>query len=522
MPTESFGLEGLQPAARDEAEIIISALREDRGVHDRGTEILVVHDPVNPDYRDLDVTEGGIAYMCATDHILARAEYESRIREIAADRTVRVWIDEGSQVVIDGIVLLTLNGDEPTRQNASAGSSQSDPESGSESTAGDSEAAQSSDATPADERPSVLKLLEAIDDRLGVGIATPDHVLTASNGEITSCPATEPEEFYGPREPYPPVCPGDGGRRVRIFIADTGLLENAENQFPWLQGVGGETDPRLGPNGKILPYAGHGTFVAGVVRCMAPGATIYVANIFNRAGSALESHFVRRLNKAFGFGFEILHVTASCLTRNNGQLIALEAWLKQLRAYKGVLCIAPAGNNHTRRPSWPGAFPGVLSVGALSTDWRSRAYFSNYGSWVDVYAPGQNLINAYASGSYECKVFPYSGETRTFYGLAQWSGTSFSTPVVTGLIAARMARCGENAQVAAEALLAEARTRRVPGAGPVLLPGCDGERDGCCYGGQSRCGGDCGRRGDCGGCDRCEGGHGRGWEGSRGCRGGHG
>jgi subtilisin family serine protease len=527
MSTAGLWYHSLAPTAASEAAVIVNAFREDRP-GEPGIEILGVPDPANPDgYRDDDVEPNGIGFMYAEGHILARAQYLEQVRDVLQRNGAP---DPGVSQIVDGILLLTLDGGKRAHENdnQSAESDESNPESGYRPTEGDGGTAQGNAGTTPAEPPSVLFLLDRIDEELGPGIATPDHVLTASNGEISNCPATEPEEFYGPRDPYPPVRPDDGGRRVRIFIADTGLLDEAKNEdeFPWLKDVRGETDPRLGPDGKILPYAGHGTFVAGVIRCMAPGATIYVANIFNRAGSALESHFVRRLNEAFKFGFEILHVTASCLTRNNGQLIALDAWLGQLRSFKGVICIAPAGNNHTRRPSWPGALPGVLSVGALSTDWCRRAYFTNYGSWVDVYAPGQNLINAYASGDYKCKVYPFEGETRKFRGRAQWSGTSFSTPIVTGLIAARMARCGENAEEAAAALLAKARTRRIPGAGPALLPGCDDEDHGCCRAGPGRCDGDCGRCSDgrrcgdsgrCGGeCDRCAGGRGRGWEGGHG------
>jgi subtilisin family serine protease len=291
---------------------------------------------------------------------------------------------------------------------------------------------------------------------------------------------------------------------VRIFQADTGLVAGAAETFPWLAGVHGDTDPRDEPNGTILPYGGHGTFVAGVLRCMAPEAQVHIANIFDTAGSATESEAVMGLNEAFGFGFEIIHITASCHTRKNIPPQALEAWLELLRPYKGVVCVAEAGNNHTQRPSWPGAFPDVLSVGALATDWRHLADFSNYGGWVDVYAPGEKLINAFGSGTYTCQIPPNVGQVRTFSGLAQWSGTSFSAPIVTGLIAARMARCGESARAAADALLAKARAQTIPGVGPVLFPGCDGEErcDRC--GGDGRCGGYGGRRG--GGDCRCGGG----------------
>jgi subtilisin family serine protease len=294
-------------------------------------------------------------------------------------------------------------------------------------------------------------------------------VLTAAQ-HLTPCSATEPQQVYPTAGPYPTAC-RDGGARVRIFQADTGLVAGAAETFPWLAGIHGDPDPRHQSDGTIRPYGGHGTFVAGVMRCMAPQAQVHVANIFGTGGSARESDVAMSLMAAFGFGCEIVHITASCLTRKNVPPMALEAWLEQLRLYKGAICVAEAGNNYTRRPAWPGAFPDVLSVGALATDWRHRADFSNYGGWVDVYAPGENLINAMGSGTYTCQLAPHVGQERTFSGLAQWSGTSFSAPIVTGLIATRMARRGESAREAAAALLASART--IPGVGRVLLPRSD-------------------------------------------------
>jgi len=465
---ENYWYSQLEAEAVAEAKVIVDAFR-DREI------------PIEiggfPDYaeEDDDLHSGGIAFMYAKGQILAREQYlggagwtpeppdrliisrQKGILEILSEDD-RVREVEITRVVRD-IVLLRLN-----------------PRHGTD--------------TPDREQPDVLDLLDRIDAELGPGIATPDHVLTAAQ-HLTPCSATEPQQVYPTAGPYPAVC-RDGGARVRIFQADTGLVAGAAQTFPWLAGVQGDTDQRNEPNGTILPYGGHGTFVAGVLRCMAPQAQVHVENIFDTAGSALESEAAKRLNEAFGFGFEIIHITASCHTRKNVPPQALEAWLELLRPYKGVVCVAEAGNNHTKRPAWPGAFPDVLSVGALATDWHHRADFSNYGGWVDVYAPGENLINAFGSGTYTCEIPPDVGQVRTFSGLAQWSGTSFSAPIVTGLIAARMARCGESAREAAAALLAKARAQTIPGVGPVLFPCCDGEER--C----DRCGG-YGRRGGCGG-----------------------
>jgi subtilisin family serine protease len=203
---------------------------------------------------------------------------------------------------------------------------------------------------------------------------------------------------------------------------------------------------------------------------VAPAADVVVADVFRIAGSALESDTVPRLAAALGRGVDIFHLTIAALTRKDLPLIGFEAWLKLLGQYKGTVCVVAAGNSGSRRPTWPAAFPEVVSVGALAGDWRSRASFSNFGGWVDVYAPGRDLVNAYATGTYECLIPPYAGQLREFFGMAKWSGTSFSTPIVTGLIADRMYRTGENGREAATALIAEAQAQAIPGVGAILLP----------------------------------------------------
>lgn len=331
----------------------------------------------------------------------------------------------------------------------------------------------------ADDSP-VADVLAEIDRQLGRGVATPDHVLTVAGGapgggQGLACPATEPEQVYAGSEPYPSVRGGNDGAGVLVYLADTGMLADAAESHPWLDGVlGDDVDPLPPalPGGvqPIPPYTGHGTFVAGVIRCVAPATEIVVTNAFSVAGSQLESDLVIRLEGELRRGVDIFHLSIAARSRHDMPLLAFREWLNRLHQTKGAICIAPAGNDGHRRPNWPAAFPGVIAVGALGSDWRGRASFTNYGGWVDVYAPGRDLVNAYATGTYTCHVTPYTGQSRDFYGMAKWSGTSFSTPIVTGLIAARMSRTGENAAQAAEALLAEARSQSIPGVGPVLRP----------------------------------------------------
>lgn len=355
----------------------------------------------------------------------------------------------------------------------------------------------------------VPAILDRLDQELGRKRATPDHVLYVSP---KPCPATEPTEVPpGTVDPVPPPglnargrrpcrgvhrpeCDGDG---VFVSIVDTGLINDAAVGHPWLVGVQGTVeDPyTVDSTGQtiIAPYAGHGTFVAGVARCMAPRASAYVERAFDIAGADYETRLPASLEDALDRNPDILVFTFCTTTRLDQSLMTFDDFFDtRIRFMKGLLVLAPAGNDGEQRPNWPAAYREVLSVGALSANWRDRAYFSNYGKWVDVYAPGQDLINAFPAGTYVCTEPPI-GQHREFEGMAKWSGTSFSTPVVAGLIAARMSATGENAQQAADSLLRLACSQTIPGVGAVLYPGqaCDDGDDKCR-------GGRCGRCGDCG------------------------
>ncbi|HLQ79069.1 MAG TPA: S8 family serine peptidase, partial [Terriglobia bacterium] len=84
---------------------------------------------------------------------------------------------------------------------------------------------------------------------------------------------------------------------------------------------------------------------------------------------------------------------------------------------KGVLLVASAGNDNTATPQYPAAYSGVITVASITLS-DQKASFSNYGSSVDVDAPGVDVVSAYPGGGY-----------------AVASGTSFSSPEVAGLVA---------------------------------------------------------------------------------------
>jgi subtilisin family serine protease len=312
--------------------------------------------------------------------------------------------------------------------------------------------------------------LTRIEDQFGVGVATPDHVVHIAPGASGVCPASEPEDVDSP--PYPDVNldPASDGGGVLVSVVDTGFLPSLDDAaHPWLAGVTGDTESH--DPAHIRPFEGHGTFVAGIVRCLAPAAQVRVEGFLTRGGAVFESEIIAQLDDALDRVPDIICLSAGTLTRRNLGLLGFEVfWENRLRHYKGTVLVAAAGNDQNRGPFWPAAFPWAISVGALN-ERDHRAEFTNFGSWVDVYAPGVGIVNAFPDGVYTYQEPPHVGEVHKFeHGMARWSGTSFSTPIVAGMIAAHMSETGDTGRQAADAVLRLARQNARPRVGSILKP----------------------------------------------------
>jgi hypothetical protein len=117
---------------------------------------------------------------------------------------------------------------------------------------------------------------------------------------------------------------------------------------------------------------------------------------------------------------------------------------------RGAVVVAAAGNEHLDVAQRPALWPEVIGVGASNISAR-RSCYSNVG---DVYAPGGDGDGSCTSQLQECADAPYAecsfgvislvssqdpksapGEGVTAHQYAYWAGTSFSTPMVSGLVA---------------------------------------------------------------------------------------
>lgn len=268
---------------------------------------------------------------------------------------------------------------------------------------------------------------------------------------------------------------------AKVAIIDTGITDQTRTDH-WLDGImrrAGGIDPLYASpadqQAGILDFeAGHGTFVAGLVQRVAPGADIRVYRAVASNGIASEVTVACEMIKAVKDGAEIINLSLGCQTENDAPPVAIQAALDVIGGLekdlgREVIIVAAAGNFGDERPCWPAAFRRVVSVTALGAGWLP-ADWSSRGPWVTCSTLGDDLYSTFVEGRESSQ----GDEVPAVFGpnpFARWSGTSFAAPQVSGAIARLHQVDGFPLREALARLLASGRP--VPGAGQAwkILPG---------------------------------------------------
>lgn len=263
---------------------------------------------------------------------------------------------------------------------------------------------------------------------------------------------------------------GGAGAGVRVVVIDTGLDDEAR-RTSLLAGVLADDPDDIDLTVDVAPQdgfiddqAGHGAFVAGIIRQEAPGAEVRVIRALSTEGIADELTVARAIDRAAAAGADIINLSLGGYTDGDRAPLAISAALGRLPRTTAV--VVAAGNFASSRPTWPAAHKRVLSVGATDDD-GNRAEFSNWGWWVDVCAPGVDVHSVYVRGDERPDV-ETDRNPDSFDGYAVWSGTSFSAPRVAARIAVEMSRTGGSARAAVARLVEDPAAPFVPDVGVLI------------------------------------------------------
>ncbi|WP_354640489.1 type VII secretion-associated serine protease mycosin [Kitasatospora camelliae] len=229
---------------------------------------------------------------------------------------------------------------------------------------------------------------------------------------------------------------GSTGKGVTVAVIDTGVsIEN-----PQLAGAvdnGGSYLNDQFPKDGINDPVGHGTKVAGIIAArkspntgfvgLAPDARILSYRQNDAQGSGNVETLVAAIEDAVRRNVGVINISQD--VRGGGDIDPdndpdhafggyqkLKAAIAKAEAAE-IVVVASSGNDGREGNTYPAAFPTVLAVGASDRN-NERAQFSQYGDFVDVAAPGVDMLSTVPKG-----------------GQCVDNGTSFSAPYVAGVAA---------------------------------------------------------------------------------------
>jgi len=194
-------------------------------------------------------------------------------------------------------------------------------------------------------------------------------------------------------------------------------------------GEDGET-----PDNNPMDFNGHGTHVAGLSAAITNN-THGVASVSSGA-RVMPLRIGWQSNDGNGYGYSTWMADAFIYAADNGADIINLSYGNSGNAImdaayyafaSGVLVVTSAGNSDAVTPSGIGGLDFVLTVAALASN-DKKAYYSSYGSYVKVSAPGGDFSNGNQHGLLSTMVYPsdfYNGKK-----YVEFQGTSMASPLV--------------------------------------------------------------------------------------------
>jgi serine protease len=186
----------------------------------------------------------------------------------------------------------------------------------------------------------------------------------------------------------------------------------------------GDNDEDVRPSRNLVDKESHGTRVLGVfwevLQELSNGAPAGISILPIKAvADGRLNNYVMEGYRGIEYALEQKADIIIC-SWSGPQISAEEKAILSKAQARGVLIIASAGNFYSLQPLYPGAFPSVVDVAATNDEGR-KLPVSNYGTFVDICAPGDSLL------TYD----PYGhGPT------AHLSATSAATPVIAAVVTA--------------------------------------------------------------------------------------